>query len=278
MKHTISNNSLFLVILLLMGFYSCSPTRQLAKEFVSTSSKNTSIYLVPAGYVEKTNIKKSAKDNLDGLTAMQRDSARLAQSLFLKAISDSTFLTRFINAYMEELRALGVSVCLDGPDSIQCPPKENSFVVKMQEVELREFVIKMTDEQFIYNALYQKDINLQALSLHAWFGIDRLNRPVGKRLFYAENYVSDELIESGFGRTENDGRIVHYLRTEPLTLDKIYQMAEALGRKYASYTYDYILNEYVFRNLKSHKPQNYFHYNRFKRKIELAGDNRFIIQ
>ncbi len=269
---------LFIILALAATIYSCSPTKQLAEEFVATSSKNTSLYLVPAGYLEKANLKKSATDNLEGLTAAQRDSTRLARTLFLKAVSDSVFLTRFVNAYMDELRALGVRVCLDGPDSLQCPPKENSFVVKMQELELREFILKVTDEQFIYNAIYQKDIDLQAVSLHAWFAIDRLNRPAGKHLFYAENYISDELIDSGFGRKESDGSIVHYRRSEPLTLDKIYNMAEALGHKYASYTYDYILNEYVFRNLKNHKPGRYFHYNRFKGRLESAGDNRFSIQ
>lgn len=269
---------LLIVITITTTIYSCSPTRQLAEEFVATSSKNTSLYLVPAGYLEKTSLKKSVTDNLEGLSAAQRDSARLARTLFLKAISDSAFLTRFVNAYMDELRALGVRVCLDGPDSLQCPPKQNSFVVKMQELELREFVLKVTDEQFIYNALYQKDLDLQAVSLHAWFAIDRLNRPADNRLLYAENYISDELLESGFARKEKDGQIVHYRRTEPLTLEKVYNMAEALGRKYASYTYDYVMNEYVFRNLKNHRPGRYFHYNRFKGKLEPAGDNRFSVQ
>lgn len=268
-----------LIFITLSGLmFSCSPSRELASEFTARSSKNTAVYLIPAGYLEKTNLKKSATDNLEGLTPAQRDSARLARTLFLKAVSDSAFLTRFVNAYMDELRSLGLRVCLDGPDSLQCPPKENSFVVKMQELELREFVIRLTDEQFIYNAVYQKDIDLQAVSLHAWFGIDRLNQPAGKRLLYAENYISDELLDSGFGRDEKDGRIVHYRRTEPLTLEKIYNMAEALGRKYASYTYDYLMNEYVFRHLKNHKPGRYFHYNRFKGRLEPAGENRFTIQ
>lgn len=269
---------LIIISALALAIHACSPSRQLAEGFVSSSSTNTSVYLLPAGYLEKTNLKKSASDNLENLTPTQRDSARLAQTLFLKAVSDSAFLTRFVNAYMDELRALGLRVCLDGPDSVQCPPKENSFVVKMHELELREFVIKLTDEQFIYNAVYQKDIDLQAISLHSWFAIDRLNRPSSNHLLYAENYISDELLESGFGQKENDGRIVHYRRTEPLTLEKIYNMAEALGRKYASYTYDYLMNEYVFRNLKNQRPGTYYHYNRFKGKIEPAGNNRFSIQ
>lgn len=265
----------FALSVVLVFFVSCSPSRRLAGEYVSASSKSTGVYLIPAGYLEKSNLKRYPSADMDGLTRIQRDSIRLARSLFLKAVSDSVFLERFVNTYMDELRSLGLRVCLDGPDSLSCPPKKESFVVRMEQVELRESVIRMTDEQFIINALYQKDIDLQSVSLHAWFAIHRLNQQPSNRLLYAGNYISDEIIESGFGRDENTGKIVHFKKTDLLELNAIYNMAEALGRKYASYTYDYLLNEYIYRARSGNTGGNYYHYNRFKNKIEIAGESRF---
>jgi hypothetical protein len=266
---------LYVLPVVLLFFVSCSPSRRLAGEYVSASSLQTGIYLIPAGYLEKSNLKKYPSAEMDGLTRVQRDSIRLVRSLFLQAVSDSVFLERFVNSYMDELRSLGLRVCLVWPDSLSCPPKNESFMVRMEQLELREYFIRMTDEQYIINALYQKDIDLQAISLHSWFTVHRLNQQPSNRFLYASNYISDDIVESGFGREENTGKIVHFKKTEFLDLKAIYNMAEALGRKYASYTYDYLLNEYVFRNRKGADPGNYYHYNRFKNRIESAGDNRF---
>ncbi|MGB4285108.1 MAG: hypothetical protein WBJ48_10380 [Bacteroidales bacterium] len=270
-----SLSKLVMILLGGMTLAGCSPYRELAQQYVDQSSKRAVVYLIHTGYVDKVNLKRYPTLDLSAYTQYQRDSIRFEKSIFLKNLSDSIFLTRFVNSYMEELRALGVRVCLDGPDSLTCLPAEDSWIVIMDHLELREFNIPITDEQYIYPALYQKDIDLEAVSLHALFSINRLNEDKKEQQLYAENYVSDEITESGFGFEKDKDKVVHYRKVQPLTLKMIYNMAEALGRKYASYTYDYLLNEYIFKSSKS-VPSTYYHYNRFKNKLEEAGDDRFI--
>jgi len=265
------------ILVAILTIAGCSPYRELAKQYITQSSTQAVVYLIPAGYLDKVNQKRYPTIDLSGYTQYQRDSIKFEMSNYLKNISDSAFLTRFVNSYMEELRALGVRVCLDGPDSINCPPAKDSWVVKMDNIELREFYIKTTDEQFIYPAIYQKDIDIEAISLHAWFSINKLNQERKEQQLYAENYISDEISESGFGIEKDKNQVVHYRKVQPLTLEKVYNMAEALGRKYASYTYDYLLNEYIFKTSKS-TPSTYYHYNRFENRLEEAGDNRFIAE
>jgi hypothetical protein len=83
-----------------------------------------------------------------------------------------------------------------------------------------------------------------------------------------------------------EGRFVHNIFTgevkfkydlTPMDMDQIYQLAEILGKKYAGYIFDYILNEYVYRNIGNGiRPKSYFHYDKDLKSLYPAGEDRFI--
>jgi hypothetical protein len=63
----------------------------------------------------------------------------------------------------------------------------------------------------------------------------------------------------------------------PMETNSIYVLAELLGTKYAGYIFDYLLNEFVFRNYpENQRPGVYMHYDRNSRNLTPAGDDRFI--
>jgi len=50
-----------------------------------------------------------------------------------------------------------------------------------------------------------------------------------------------------------------------------------LGKKYASYIYDYFMNEYLFRKTpEGERTGTYYHFDHRQGVFEAAGDNRFI--
>jgi hypothetical protein len=279
MKLTFYRN-LTLTIAMALALLSCSFERKLGNQFVTTEASKSVIYLEPTGYLFKTNLKNTTAPKGEKLSQSELDAAKYQSSKFLKLISDSVFLTRFTDAYMAELNALGLNVCLEGPSSSGCQPRTYNYKISIDQLEIQEFEQTITDEQLIYNAVYQKDINLDALSMHAWFLISEYAVSKGQpKPLYAEHQLTDEIVKSGFLRSRKTGKILHQLKADKINLPKIYAMAEELGRKYASYSFDYILNHYIYTSYpKNHKPDRYLHYNRFTGKLESAGDEHFTRQ
>ncbi len=265
------------MLLASMVLTSCSYEKQLGNQFIAAQSQNSRVYLSPTGYIYKTNQKYYKSEASVKQSQAAIDSVKFANSNFLKYISDSVFLTAFTNGYLEELNALGLKVCLDGPVSPDCQLLTDNYTVKIDQLELREFLLKYTDEQFIVDAVYQKDIDLEAVSLHAWFLINGYNSPKPSiKPLYAENYVSDELLKGEFVKAEKTGKILHRSKKDKLTVEKIYKMATALGHKYASYTFDYLMNQYIFKNYPHNsKPDIYLHFDRFSGKLQRADEERF---
>lgn len=273
-------STIILLATMSVAMASCSFERKLGQQFVVYEAPKSVVYLEPTGYLFKTNLKNTSAPKEAKLKQSELEAIKFENSKFLKLISDSVFLTRFTEAYIAELNALGLNVCLEGTSAIDCPPKAHNFKITIDQLELQEFEKIVTDEQYIYNTVYQKDINLDAVSMHAWFLIAEAANAKGKpKPLYAENQLAEEILKSGFLKSRKTGKILHQLKTEKLGLARIYTMAEELGRKYASYSFDYILNHYVYSNYPSNsKPGRYLHYNRFTGKLESAGDAHFIRQ
>jgi hypothetical protein len=269
-----------LFIAVSFALVSCSFERKLGNQFIVTEASKSVVYLEPTGYLFKTNLKNTSAPKEAKLKQSELERIKFENSKFLKLLSDSIFLTRFTEAYMAELNALGLNVCLDGSSATDCPPRTHNFKVTIDQLELQEFEKTITDEQYIYNTVYQKDINLDAVSMHAWFLITESANTKGKpKPLYAENHLTEDIVKSGFLKSRRTGKILHQLKTDQLSLSKIYTMADELGRKYASYSFDYILNLYIYANYpNNYKPERYLHYNRFTGKLESAGDERFTRQ
>ena len=273
-------STIILLAAVSVALASCSFERRLGQQFIATEASKSVVFLEPTGYLFKTNLKNTSAPKGAKLKQTELEAIKFENSKFLKLISDSIFLTRFTEAYMAELNALGLNVCLAGAPAKDCPPQAHNFKITIDQLKLQEFEKTITDEQYIYNTVYQKDINLDAVSMHAWFLIsESANTNPKPKALYAENQLAEEIVKSGFLKSRKTGKILHQLKTDKLSLSKIYAMAEELGRKYASYSFDYILNNYIYSSYpKNSKPGRYLHYNRFTGKLESAGDEHFTRQ
>ncbi|MDO9512631.1 MAG: hypothetical protein Q7J34_12785 [Bacteroidales bacterium] len=235
---------LWLMVFLALLLSACNTAKKTGMAF-NQKPANVSIFVVPPTYIKKTNLKKYPSANLRHKSQTYRDSIQFYQSNYIKYIYDSIFLENFVNAYMDEIRAYGGRSCLD-VGAPQCQPTEISYVVNMLHSELKEYVIKYTDAQQIGRNVYEKDIPLEAVSFHLWLEIHPLNDTImDETPLYTENFIRDELPRSEFFFEEGTDKILHVHSKTPMNPEKIYSMADKLGRKYATYTWDYIMNEYI---------------------------------
>ncbi len=81
----------------------------MAREFVE-SKPNISILILPVDYFFKKSLKRDEVGDTSVMTSSQVDSTALANSIFLKDVSDSAFLEIYINSMFDEFERLGITV------------------------------------------------------------------------------------------------------------------------------------------------------------------------
>ena len=267
---------LFLVILL--HVLACSPERELAKQYMA-NIPSTEIMVLAPEYVFKTSLKHYEVDSTEIIDESALDSVLLGKSLFLQFISDSLFLDTFTGSYVDGLRSYDYTVFLDSEMDTFLTVDNPEFIVNIAQVELEEYVLPIRDEELVYEYLFYKEIDLNAVSINSWFELTRINdeEELGKEVLFASHYILDDF-EGEFKYYPFTGEIQYAYKIDSLLVSDIYGLAGFLGQKYAGYTNDYLMNTYVYKNLPEKlRPKYYFHYNRERGSLVPVEDDRFIL-
>jgi hypothetical protein len=263
-----------LTVLLMLS--SCYPEWKLARTFVSEGPESA-ILVLPANYVFKKNLKVDELENTTGLTDSEIDSALMANSLFLQKVSDSVFLETFINSLIQELDRLGFKVFLENQlDSILFA-KTPAYLFNIAQIELEEHYSVHEDKETFGGFEYYKNVDLNAITYNFWFEISELNDEEGNRkLFFSSETINDVV----FGYfTENlfTGEIKYKYTLDEIDLDILYRYAGIFGIRYAGYTFDYIMNEFITERWPPDKKRRfYMHYNPENNTLDPTLSERFV--
>ncbi|RLC25836.1 MAG: hypothetical protein DRH21_03455 [Deltaproteobacteria bacterium] len=265
--------TLFLSVVLLS---SCYPEYKLAKSYIDSEPDN-SIMILPIDYLFKSNLKIEELGDTAGMSEWEIDSALMDNSIFLKDISDSIVLETFINSLMMEFEKLGFAVYTeDYIDSFlffQSP----AYILNIAQLELEEHSFEFEDSELIRGIEYYKKLQLNAININTWLEISALNADEeGRELFYANETIAD-IVDGHFGENLFTGKVKYNYRIVKMDEEIIYRYCELLGRRYAGYTYDYIMNEYIKQNFPSNKKLRfYMHYNRENKTLDTTVEDRFV--
>jgi len=266
------------LIAILLAIYSCSPERELAKTYIDDIQQTEIMVLVP-DFIFKTSLKQYEVEGAERMDDYALDSILLNRSLFLKHLSDSSFLEVFTKGYIEELEKLNYSVYKSGEMDSFLSVKNPDFIINIAQIELEEYVLPIRDEELVYEYLFYKEIDLNAVSISSWFELTRMNtdEDLDKEVLFASHYILDDF-EGDFKFYPFTGEIKYAYKIDSLLINDIYGLAGFLGKKYAGYTNDYLMNTYVYKNLPDKiKPKYYFHYRRDKNAFIPVEDDRFIL-
>jgi hypothetical protein len=259
-------------------FSSCSYDRKLAKQFVE-SNPDISILVMPTNDIFKVNMKRDELgDDTVGMDEWQIDSALMANSKFLKDISDSIFLEAYYNSFFEELERLNIKTFNEDYIDSFLFIKSPAFLLNIAQIEVDEYIKDFKDSQEYDDFVYTKTLPLNAVSINTWFEISRLNNNKGsRRVFFTEDNVSDNAY-GYFSENLFTGQISYKYFLREIEVEDIYRKCEELGEKYAGYVFDYIMNSYISRNFPSDRKRKYYmHYKRSINSYEPAYENRFIL-
>jgi hypothetical protein len=263
------------VLLLLSVLTSCYPEWRLAKSYID-SDPGVSILILPTNYVFKKNLKV---EEFDGKQLQQDalDSALYANSVFLKNLSDSVFLEAFVNSMIDEFVRLGYRVytesMLDSFLFVQRP----AYFLNIAQVELEEHYSMHEDKQEFGEYVYYKNLDLNAVSYNFWFEISELNDDsANHKLFFASQTIND-VVYGYFTENLFTGDIKYRYDVDEIDMDIIYRYAAYFGRRYAGYTYDYLMNSYVAEQFPQDKTLRYYmRYNRENNTLDPTINDRFV--
>ncbi len=261
------------VVLTAVFFYGCNPEKKLAKEFVYQPVKRYAL-VIPPDFLYKYNTKLWLLDSLEGsFTDNQKDSLLWEMSDYIKNIDDSIFIIKFIRGYNYRLAKYGFDVFNPELSSLFMEKDSNAFVINIPQIELDETIYPYKDKITLNGYTYFHQHYLNAIDVSAWFEINMVNdtSPATPVLF-ATDLITDDL-QGSFDYNEVNDQLKYYFQIDTLTVDQIYNLAIVLGKRYAGYTYDYLLNKYILsKKLPADSLDYYWHYDLEHNKLYPVWD------
>jgi hypothetical protein len=265
---------LFLLAFVGSVVFSCSPEKKLAKNFVKTQT-NKSVLLLTTDMLFKSNKKLNILDSLDITDESMFDSVLYVNSDFIQHLDDSKLLSNYMLGLEKELKVFGFEVYKENQISDFMEVDSNAFVVYLAQVELEEAIFPFRDETVYNNSYYYHEHELNSLSVFSWFEINRVNEDKEKNVYFTEDVVVDE-VEGEFTVDFFGGDVKYFYTIDSLKPAEIYNFAYSLGRKYAGYTYDLLLNNYIRENLYQ-GTDTYWRFDPYTQTFFPATDDKFIL-
>lgn len=250
--------------------------RKLASDFLYIKD-SISVLIIPPDQIFKTNVKTWEIENFDEMVEWEQDSVLYENSLFLKDINDSVFFQQYFSSLQKSLHEFGLNVFYQDQIIDFMGVNTTAYQIAVAQLEIEEDIYPYRAEEIFDDTVaYYEDFFLNNVNINSWYEITKLNDPLAvNNLLFVSHFVMDAL-EGQFVNNIFTGEVKFKYDLTPMDVDQIYQLAEILGEKYAGYIFDYLLNEYVHRNMGNVRPKTYFHYDKQFKSLYPAGDERFI--
>ena len=247
--------ALIIGVLFALLLSSCQTELKIAKQYVAERNNIRAAVYFP----EKAVVKVEYNAQLDKKTEV------------LNGFSQDLFLDVMYNAYAEMMGQYGVEVYVpDDIDSILVDSTHWLVLLTHQEIvgrisEYEDYFFSDSDE---YS--YKHPLNL--VNVASWFEINDSE-------WLPELYCEHNLMDGFDSKTDFSfwTQELNYTYTiDTLELADVYNFAVYLGKQYAGYTYDYMMNHYVGEEMRrqylDYWNQDRLRYDPFKKQLRYEDD------
>lgn len=254
------------VVIVLMGavlalMTSCRTDLKLAKQYVAERTDIQAAVYFP----EKAEVKVEYNTQLGKKTEV------------LDGFSQDLFLDVMYGSYADAMKVYGVNVYIpEDIDNVQID--STHWLVMLSRMEISGRITRYDDFFFSDTDEFSYEHPLNTVNVASWFEI---NDSVWRPVLYCEHNLMDGF-DSNTDYSFWTGHLEYNYTIDTLTLKDIYNYAVYLGRLYAGYTYDYMMNSYVGDELKK---QHYDYYDRYmlrydpyKKELRYAEDGDYFIE
>lgn len=253
-----SVEKLLLFVLFLLFFSSCQTELKLAKSFVAEQTQTR----VAVYFPEQADVK--VEYNM-----------QYGQTEVLQGFSQNLFLDVMYEAYADMLRVYGLDVYVpEDIDNVQVD--STHWLVMLSRMEISGRITEYEDYLFSDTDEFSYKHPLNTVNVASWFEInDGEWRPVQ----FCEHNLMDGF-DSKADYSLWKGQVDYEYTIDTLTLNDVYNYAVYLGKLYAGYTYDYMMNSYV--GAKTNNVNYYYNvmlrYDPYKKHLFYAEDGDMFIE
>ena len=221
---------------------------------LSLSSCRTDLKLAKAFVAERTGIQAAVYFPEKAEVKLEY-SGTYGQTEVLNGFIQDLFLDVMYNAYAEAMGTYGVTVYVpEDADSVQVDSLH--WLVMLSRMEISGRITEYEDYLFSDTEEYSYKHPLNTVNVASWFEINDGDwKPA---LFYEHNLIDG--FDSKTDYSVWKGKLDYSYSIDTLDLNDVYNYAVFLGRLYAGYTYDYMMNDYVGVEMKK---KNLDYWNRF---------------
>ena len=244
----------FIGLLLVMTLSGCQTELKLAKKYVAERQGIQAAVYFP----EKAEV------------TVEYNTQLYKQTEVLNGFSQDLFLDVMYNAYSEELGHYGVEVYV--PDDINNVPVDSThWLVMLSRMEISGRITEYEDCFFSDSDDYSYQHALNTVNVASWFEI---NDSVWLPVLYCEHNLMDGF-DSQTDYSFWTGHIDYTYTIDTLELKDVYNYAVYLGKLYAGYTYDYMMNRFVGSELqkRNYQYQMLLRYDPYKKQLRFAEED-----
>lgn len=255
----------------------CSPQRKLATEFTKDKTKRIALLFVPSG-IYKTSLKTEILDSLGITDNSKNDSVLFANSEFLQFVNDSLFIANYKLGFERELSQFGFEVFDENEiATFMNIDSASAYVINVAQLEMEEVYYTLRDETVLYEMYYYHDHNINGVYINSWFEISEVNDSIkNDQVYFASDIITDD-VEGDFGFNIFSGGVNYSYQIDSLKTNELYEFGFLLGRTYAGYTYDLLLNRYLKARIpQTSSEEEYLRYDPYYNNFFPATDDRFI--
>ena len=192
------------------------------------------------------------------------------QTEVLNGFNQDLFLDVMYNAYAKAMGDYGLEVYVpEDPDQVQVD--STHWLVMLSRMEISGRITEYEDYLFSDSDEYSYKHPLNTVNVASWFEV---NDGDWKPVLFCEHNLMDGF-DSNTDYSFWSNKIDYSYTIDTLKLNDVYNYAVYLGKLYAGYTYDYMMNSYVGAELKK-KGYNYqllLRYDPYEKKLRYAGED-----
>lgn len=270
-------SGILLAVSLTLLLSACSVERQIGRKYIARADSTSFLVLFPAE-VFVVNKKNENSDGSFLFSEAQKDTSLFRNSELLPFLNDESIIKPFKESFVQELSNYGFRVYdttqMDQFMAIQY----HSRVLNVAQIELQEYFTSYEDAVTVDDQVYTKVIYLNGINIGSWFEISPINEVEKAKIpvLFATHDLTDRW-NGYFVQRFLTGEIEYRLEIDSLQPDDVRNFAAYLGRLYAAYTFDYMLN----REIKSKTPVQdqtdaFYRYDPYQKRLFVTETDKFI--
>ncbi len=266
-----------ILLLLVVLFASCSTERKFARQF-NAKANQISVLAIRTDYIFKNN-EKQLKAETAGLGQAEIEQLKLENTRIIKLIdNDSVLLDLFFDSYTAELQRYGIRVFDERKIDAFFETEQEAWISHLAQVELDEFDYAFQDSEVFGGTIFTFDYIINGLTFNAWFELSKVNDTQSNqaRILFASSELYDEF-NGAFVQNLLTGQVRYRLSHDTIGINTFLNFVSHLGRLYAGYTYDQMMNTYIDKHTDPARRTNrWYRYDPYRQRIFTTEADRFV--